>query len=107
MRARGVLTIASLLLLLFAVSGAAASPGRAASAGVSRGTCTVELPGFGAVNGRGTLVTSASSQIIFVCNLNLSNPPANMIVETFPGTGGNVVVVTVSGRAVVVFTPSP
>jgi hypothetical protein len=56
------------------------------------------------VSGRGTLVTTASGQLVFVCNVGVANPPANTIVQTFPG--GNVVVVTVSGRAVFVFTPS-
>jgi hypothetical protein len=101
-----VSAIASLLLLLGVVSGAAASTGSAASAGVHRGTCTVELTGFGAVNGRGMLVTTASGHVVFVCNMDLAIPPANTVVETFPGTGGNVVVASVSGQAVVVFTPS-
>jgi hypothetical protein len=104
MRFRCVPAIASLLLFLGIVSGAAASTSTTAS--THRGTCTVELPSSGAVNGRGTLVTTTSGQVVFVCNLDLSNPPAETVVETFPGTGGNVVVVTVSGRAVVVFTPS-
>jgi hypothetical protein len=28
------------------------------------------------------------------------------VVKTFPGTGGNIVFANVSGKAVVVFTPS-
>jgi hypothetical protein len=104
MRFHCVAAIASLVLLLGISSGAAASP--RSSSDVHRGTCTVELAGYGAVNGRGTIVTTASGQLVFVCNLDLSNPPASTVVETFPGTGGNVVVVTVSGQAVVVFTPS-
>jgi hypothetical protein len=96
--------IASVLLFLGVPLGAAASSSTTSS--THRGTCTVELTGYGAVNGRGTLVTTTSGQVVFVCNLDLSNPPANTIVETFPGTGGNVVVVSVSGKVVVVFTPS-
>jgi hypothetical protein len=104
MRFRCLPAIASLLLFLGIVSGAAASP--SATASTHRGTCTVELPSYGAINGRGTLVTTTSGQVVFVCNLDLSNPPAETLVETFPGTGGNIVVVTVSGQAVIVFTPS-
>jgi hypothetical protein len=96
--------IAALLLFLGVVSTAAAATSDATSTEVKKGTCTVDLPGYGAVSGRGTLVTTASGQLVFVCNVGLANPPANTIVQTFPG--GNVVVVTVSGRAVFVFTPS-
>jgi hypothetical protein len=106
MRTRCVSAVAFVTLVLAIVSGAAASPSSASSTHVDRGTCTVDLAGYGAVDGRGTLVTTASGQVVFVCNLDLSNPPANTIVETFPGTGGSVVVVIVSGRVVVVFTPS-
>jgi hypothetical protein len=98
--------IASLLLFLGVVSGAAASTSSGSSTAVHRGTCTVDLTGYGAVNGRGTLVTTASGQLVFVCTLDLSNPPPSTSVEMFPGTGGNVVVVSESGQAVVVFTPS-
>jgi hypothetical protein len=44
-------------------------------------------------------------QIIFVCRLNLQNADTITVVQAFPGTTGNIVVVTVSGRAIVVFTP--
>jgi hypothetical protein len=106
MRAHSVSAIAALLLLLGVASGAAASTSRAASTDVHRGTCSVDLPGYGAVNGGGTLVTTTNGQLVFVCNFDLSSPPTGTVVETFPGTGGNVVVVSVSGQAVVVFTPS-
>jgi hypothetical protein len=98
-----VSALASLLLLLGVASSADASSGATT---VHRGTCTVELSGYGAVDGRGTLVTTASGQTVFLCNLDLSSPPPNTVVETFPGTGGNVLVVSISGQAVVVFTPS-
>jgi hypothetical protein len=104
---RGILVGVACALVLFASSvpvGAATTSGTSTIA--HRGTCTVDLTGYGSVNGRGTLVSTPSGQLVFVCNIDVTTPPANTVVQTFPGTGGNVVVVTVSGRAVVVFTPS-
>ena len=105
MKHRLLPAIASALLFVGVTSGAAAAKSTASATEVHRGTCTVELPAYGTSTGRGTLVTTSSGRIIFVCNLDVMNPPANTVVQTFPGTTGDVVVVTVSGHAVVVFTP--
>lgn len=105
MKHRFLTAIASALLLLGLTSGASAATSAAAATDVQSGSCTVTLPDFGTSSGSGTLVTTSSGQIIFVCPLNLQNPPADTVVQTFPGMTGNIVVVTVSGRAIVVFTP--
>jgi hypothetical protein len=44
--------------------------------------------------------------VVLVCNLDLSSQPPNTVVERSPGTDGNVVVVSVSGQAVVVLHTS-
>lgn len=105
MRRHSLPAVASALLLLGATSGAAAAKTTASATNVHKGTCTVDFPDYGSSNGTGTLVTTPSGRLIFVCNLDVSNPPANTVVQTFPGTTGDVVVVTVSGHATVVFTP--
>jgi hypothetical protein len=97
--------IASTLLLLGVASGAGAATRAASTNNVQSGTCTVTFADLGTSSGSGTVVTTPSGQIIFVCRLSVENPPANTVVQTFPGTTGNIVVVTVSGRAIVVFTP--
>jgi hypothetical protein len=106
MKRRILLGIASALVLSAVSTPVAAAATSNASSIVHKGACTVDLNGYGAVDGRGTLVSTAKGQIVFVCNVDVTNPPANTVVQTFPGTGGNIVVVTVSGQAVVVFTPS-
>ena len=105
MKHRLLPAIASALLFLGVTSGAGAATSTPSASEVHRGTCTVELSGFGAPTGRGTLVTTSSGRIIFVCNVDVTNPPSNTVVQTFPDTTGDVVVVTVSGHAVVVLTP--
>jgi hypothetical protein len=105
MRRHSLPAIVSALLLLGVTSGAAAAKTTTAATSVHKGTCTVDLPDYGTSSGAGTLVTTSSGRIIFVCNLDVSSPPANTVVQTFPGTTGDIVVVTVSGHATVVFTP--
>lgn len=103
MRRHSLPAIVSALLLLAVTSGAAAAKTTVATS-VHKGTCTVDLPDYGTSSGTGTLVTTSSGRIIFVCDLDVSNPPANTVVQTFPEITGDIVVVTVSGHAVVVFT---
>jgi hypothetical protein len=79
---------------------------RAASpATVIKGECSREVDGYGLVTGQGILVIAPSGQVVSVCQIAVSPPPPDTTVETFPGFGGDIVVVTAGGEAIAVFTP--
>jgi hypothetical protein len=84
---------------------ALALPG-VASAGAPSGPhqfCQVQFVSGGPLySGVGVSVQSAAGATMTVCHVHVT-PPADTVVQTFPGSRGDVVVITRSGAAVVVF----
>ena len=86
-------------LALPAVAVAGASP-------VPQQFCQVQFVENGPlINGVGITVRTASGNSITACRVNVP-PPSETVVTTLPGRSGDIVVITRSGAAIVVFRTS-
>jgi hypothetical protein len=94
-----LIVAAASALALPAVAVAGASP-------VPQQFCQVQLVAGGPLyDGVGITVRTPSGSSIIACRVKVPPPPAT-IVMTYPGTNGDVVVITRSGAAIVIFRSS-
>jgi hypothetical protein len=94
---------AAVSFLATAASLVATGVAQGAAAPVPQQFCQVQFVAGGAVYaGSGMSVTSSSGRTLNLCRVTVT-PPPETVVTTFPDTRGNIVIVTRSGAAVVVF----